>query len=76
MIDDRECGGSLFWDICFKSTKKVDWGCWVVKMTKREILNFLNQEKRINSPSVKRLMKTALTLDTNKEYLLVALELW
>jgi hypothetical protein len=68
----------LFWDIMEEDKKQSDWGCWVVKMTKQQIIDFLGKKKYRDYSSAKLLLSIAETLDDNKEYLLVALEdiLW
>jgi len=68
---DRE----LFSDIAAeKESKTVDWGCWVLKLSKNEIINFLNRDKYSNNESAQDLLKIAMTLENDKEYLLVAFE--
>ncbi|MEA4937377.1 MAG: hypothetical protein VB102_12185 [Paludibacter sp.] len=64
----------LFWDIIKENSKKSDWGCWVAKMTKEQIISFLSQEKYHDNNSAKHLLGIARTLEDNKEYLLVAFE--
>lgn len=64
----------LFWDIMKEDKIQSDWGCWVVKLTKEQIISFLSQEKYHDNNSAKHLSDIAKTLDNNKEYLLVAFE--
>lgn len=64
----------LFWDIMKEEKKQSDWGCWVVKMTKQQIVYFLSQEKYHDYASANHLLGIAKTLEDNKEYLLVAFE--
>lgn len=68
---DRE----LFSDIAAENgSKTVDWGCWVLKLSKFGIINFLSREKYSKNESAKDLVIIANTLENDKEYLLVAFE--
>ena len=65
----------LFFDIMRENgSKRVDWGCSVLKLVKIEIINFLNREKYNKNDSAKNLLDIANALENDKEYLLVAFE--
>ena len=74
VIGQSTYDSDLFWEIMKEDKKQTDWGCWVVKMTKQQIIDFLGKEKYSDYSSAKLLLGIARTLDNNKEYLLVAFE--
>lgn len=58
----------LFWDIVdHPEAIKSDWGCWVVKMNKKEIVDFISRRESIDNSRL-------LLMDDDEDYLLVALE--
>lgn len=58
----------LFWDIVDHSEAiKTDWGCWVVKMNRKEIVDFIGRRECVDNSRL-------LLMDDDKDYLLVALE--
>ena len=70
---------SLFWDILRESNaKQTDWGCYVVKMNKSELIDFLDNDKYRKydreAEMLKELLTSAHTLSDMEEYLLTALE--
>ena len=64
----------LFWDILKEDNKQTDWGCWVLKMNKQAIIDFLRKDKYSGNVAAKSLLKVANTLTDDKDYLLVAFE--
>jgi hypothetical protein len=74
-ISELEWCSSLYWDILREEkSKQVDWGCWVLKLSKKDLTAYLNNEKYAEYKSVVNLIKFAETLDNDVEYLLVARE--
>ena len=66
---------TLFWDIIRNdSIKQSDWGCWVLKLAKEDIIEFLTREEYKDNSSAKVLLEIARTLENCKEYLLVSFE--
>ena len=73
--DDGITMDTLFWHIIQNErTKQSDWGCWVLKLSKEGIIDYLNQEKYNESNAASFLLDIAKALEDNKEYLLVAFE--
>ena len=66
----------LYWDILdHANAKKTDWGCWVVKMTREEMLDYLNQEKYTSNPYAQFLATEIRDyLIPGQDYLLTAVE--
>jgi hypothetical protein len=64
----------LFWDIMKEDKKQSNWGCWVWKLNKTDLIAFLNRDKYKDSLSAKHLSDIAFGLNDKKEYLLVAFE--
>ena len=68
------CDGELFWDIVRESVISHDWGCWIIKFSKNNLIAFLNREKYKKNSAAKDLLKTARTLGEAKDYFLAAVE--
>ena len=66
----------LFWDIIGEKpkTKQVDWGCWVLKLNKTDLVAFLSRDKYQDNPSIAFLLDIAKGLNDEEDYLLVAFE--
>jgi len=69
----------LYWDIVGNvihkkpNTKQTDWGSFVMKMSKADLIEMLNQETY--KGKAEKLLNVAKELPDTEEYLLVALEL-
>ena len=68
----------LYWDI-FKASnvKQTDWGCWVIKMSKDELVVFITDKYREYASKANDLKEMLLFVDTlndTDEYLLTAIE--
>jgi len=69
----------LYWDIVGNvnrkkpNTKQTDWGCFVMKMSKADLIEMLSQN--IYKGKVEKLLSVAKELPDTEKYLLVALEL-
>jgi DUF438 domain-containing protein len=85
----------IFWDIVSdvldkkENTKQTDWGCWVIKMNKNDLIEYLSQTKyNPEIPSLsdnesyqkfrakyEHFLNSLKELDPEQEYLLVAKEI-
>ena len=71
-------GMRLYWDIVGEvndkkpNTKQTDWGCFVMKMNKADLVEMLSRDKYKREVSMLNLAKG---LPDTEEYLLVALEI-
>ena len=77
VITKSEYDSELFWDIIREDKeqiKQTDWGCWVLKLSKKDIIAFLSREKYKKNLSAQNLLIVANTLEEDKDYLLVAFE--
>jgi len=77
VITESGYDSELFWDIIREDRqriKQVDWGCWVLKLSKKDIIKFLSRKKYKENSTAQKLIVIANTLEENKDYLLVAFE--
>lgn len=66
----------VYWDIVGHSeARKTDWGCWVVKMTGAEMVDYLSREKFARNRFAKFVVaEIEAHLSLQDHYLLTALE--
>ena len=70
----------LYWDIVGHvidkkpNTKQTDWGSFVMKMSKADLIELLSREEYRGEAD--KLLSVAQQLPETEEYLLVALEIW
>lgn len=73
-------GMKLYWDIVHEvgerkaNTKQTDWGCFVIKLSQPDLVEWLSREKY--KGEVDNMLSIAKGLPDTEEYLLVALELY